>query len=149
MPAKDSDVIELPGRVIYHNARTGFDSREIGNLFENIPLNELAKITKGATIWIDYEGPNGKVYGFDRVEVISVRDDPGNIGIMFKGPYVEGGVSIEKMKRWHKVHRCTDTAKLLELMKQSPLTTETGGVGEISDESRAYLEKKGYTIGLV
>ncbi len=138
---------ELPGQVIYHNARTGHDSREIGRLFECIPIAELSKLKVGETIWIDYEGPNGKVYGFDRVEIISIADSSRSIGFGIKGPYVEGGAYVEKKEGWHKVHRCTDTAKLLELMKQSPLTTEAGGPGEISEESQKYLEKKGYTIG--
>ncbi len=146
MATRKSDTAKLPDEVVYYNKWTGFRSREIGALFECIPLNELAKIEKGATIWIDAEQPSGKVYGYDRAKVVSVEDQGNRIGIMFTGRYIRGGVSVEKKSGWHKVHRCIDTTKLIKLIKASPLAIETGTVGSISDKSRAYLESIGARI---
>jgi hypothetical protein len=144
--AKKPAAVELPAEVVYHNLWTGFDSKPVGRLFECIPLGELAKLEEGATIWLDAEQPSGKVYGFDRAEVVSVKDTKTHIGIMFKGPRTEGGVSVEKKDGWHKVHRCTDPAKLVRLIKKNPLAIETGTVGTISDTSREYLERIGAVL---
>jgi len=57
----------------------------------------------------------------NRAEVVSVKDTKTHIGIMFKSPRTEGGISVEKKDGWHKVHRCTDPAKLVRLIKKNPL----------------------------
>ena len=137
---------ELPGNVVYYNKWTGFESKEIGGLFECIPHEDAAKLEKGATIWIDAEQPSGKVYGYDRAEVVSVEDHDDRVSISFKGPYIQGGTSVPKEGGWHKVHRCTGDAELLELIKSSPLAIETGTVGNMSDSSRAYLKSIGTVI---
>ena len=146
MATRKTDTWKLPGEVVYYNKWTGFESKEIGILFECIPIDELAKLKKGATIWLDAEQPSGKVYGYRRAEVVSVKDHDNCIGIMFKGPVTEGGISVEKKDGWHKVHRCTSTAMLVELIKTSPLAIETGSVGTISDASRTYLESIGAVV---
>lgn len=146
MATKKKAAPELPGNVVYYNKWTGFESKEIGGLFECIPHDEAAKLKKGTTIWVDVEQPSGKVYGYDRAEVISVENHDDRVSISFKGPYIQGGAAVQKKDGWHKVHRCTDEAKLVELIKSSPLAIETGTVGSISDASRKYLESIGAVI---
>ena len=145
MATKKKAAPELPGNVVYYNRWTGFESKEIGDLFEYIPHEEAAKLKKGSTIWVDVEQPSGKIYGYDRAEVISVEAHDDRVNISFKGPCIQGGASVPK-SGWHKVHRCTDEAKLVELIKASPLAIETGTVGSISDTSREYLESVGAVI---
>jgi len=146
MSTTEIDTLKLPAEVVYYNRWTGFEGKEIGGLFECIPLEELEKLKTGETIWLDEEQPSGKVYGYDRAEVITVKDHGNKIGIMFEGPHISGGVTVEKEAGWHKVHRCTDPEKLVELIKVSPLAIETGTVGSMSDESREYLRNIGAVI---
>jgi hypothetical protein len=146
MPVKKSKAGVLPAEVVYYNRWTDFRNKEIGSLFECIPHKEVLKLKKGETIWVDSEQPSGKVYGYSRAEIVSVEDDGDHIILRYKGPYIEGVSGIEKKDRWHRVHRCTNTSKLLELVKASPLALETGTVRTISDVSRKYLEGIGATI---
>ncbi|MEK7602164.1 MAG: hypothetical protein AAB472_01640 [Patescibacteria group bacterium] len=138
--------LELPSEVIYSNHWTDFRNKDIGALFECIPAEELAKFEPGATIWVDSEHPNGKVYGYDRAELTSVSDRGTHVSIGYKGPHITGGASVPKKKGWHKINRCTDPTRLVELIKQFPLAIEGGTVGTISDATRAHLKSVGSRI---
>jgi hypothetical protein len=138
--------LDLPAEVVYFNQWTDFQGKEIGRLFECIPFQELAKLTPGTTIWLDSQQPSGKVYGYCRADIVDVEDRGQAVGIAYIGPNIEGGAVIKKEHGWHKVHRCTDPARLVELIKKSPLALETGTAFTLSDESRAYLESIGAVI---
>ena len=138
--------LKLPETVVYYNGWTGFESMLIGRLFECITYEEATKLEAGATIWIDIEQPSGKVDGYNRSEIVSVKVYDDYVGISFKGPGIEGSASIPKRGSQHKVCRCTNEIKLMELIETSPLATETGTVGTISDSSREHLKDIGAVI---
>ena len=136
----------LPETVVYYNGWTGFESVTIGRLFECITYEEATKLEAGATIWIDIEQPSGKVDSYNRAEVISAKVYDDYVGISFKGPRIEGNASIPKRGSQHKMCLCTNETKLMELIETSPLATEAGTVGTISDSSREHLKDIGAVI---
>ncbi len=136
----------LPGSVVYYNRWTCFENKEIGDLFECIPYEDAVKLVRDATIWIDVEQPSGKVYGFDRAQIISVKNHDDRVNISYKGPHIQGSITVHKKDGWHKVHRCTDDARLVRLIESSPLAIETGTVGSVSEAARKYLGSMGAAI---
>jgi len=140
--------VVLPDIAIYHNHWTDHRSEEIAELFECMNYEQAAALKKGDSIWIDVEQPSGKVYGYYRAEILSATVRPEEVVLTYKGPSIQGGCSVPKKDVWHKTFHCTNDAKLIELIATNPLATETGTVGSISPQSRAYLESIGKVVGV-
>ncbi len=149
MPTNEPQVLKLPDQVVYYNQWTNFDNREIADLFECIPYEELETLGENTTIWLNSEEPSGKVYGYKRAEVLSTRTDGNRVRIEFEGRSISGRLLVEKTRAVHEIHRCIDLARLVELVEALPLATEAGSALTISEESRAYLESIGKTLQFI
>ncbi len=141
-----SVTIELPREVVYYNKWTGFRCGEIGKLFKSLSYDEASALNPGDTIWLDTEQPSGKVYGLDRVEVVSLMLSDSFVGISYQSPNREGSTAVPKEEKYHTTNRCLDDMELVKLVMQNPLAIETGTVGSISSASAAYLERIGARI---
>lgn len=143
--SKQRAFLALPERAVHYNFWLGFKNYEIRDLFETVPYQEAAQIKPGDTLWIDMELLSGRVYGYDRVSVVSISESERWFDLTIEGPCLSGA-RIPKEQCWHKVHRCRDEARLVEIIETSPLAIETGTVGTISEASKAYLKSIGVIV---
>lgn len=139
---------ELPAEVVYFNEWTDFRNADIRKLFEPIAPQKLARLTPGSIVWIDTEQPSGKVYGYQRAEIVSLREDGMYVRPELKHPWSDRTHvhPVRKRGGWHKIHGCRDDRKLAALVKEFPLSTETGTVSTISEASRAHLRTQGKVV---
>lgn len=140
--------VELPEEVVYFNEWTDFKSPEIRKLFDAIAPHKLLRLKAGSIVWIDTEKPSGKVYGYQRAEIVSMREDGMYVRPELKHPWSDRTHihPVSKRGGWHKIHECRDPRMLAALVKEFPLSTETGTVSTISEASREYLRKQGKVV---
>jgi len=139
---------ELPASVVYYNKWTAFENRELANLFVPLSFDQLILLEKGATLWMDTEQPQGKVYGFNRSKVVSVEKRDDVVRIAYKGKFISGITTVEKKSCGWKFYHCLDSLRLLNLANGNPLVSETGTALTASEVSRRFLENEGFVLGL-
>lgn len=104
---------------VYYNRWRGVEIKGIGACFDRLEEKDYETISPGDELWVDPDPlhPNGKVYGFAKVKVSNVEDDPDgkNKRVHYSGRFVGSGFSNTCLGRFYQL---TDTDALETLVAE-------------------------------
>ena len=105
------------GRVIYYNMWREVEIKEVHDCFKALSKDAFAEVKVGDVLWQSsepYAYSAGKVYGYDKIEVVEVRPTNNGIQVYYGGPFARGMFILGR----GAFYKLTDEEGLAALVKE-------------------------------